>query len=1355
MGAEYGSGRAKPIFTSASVSISSSGGTFPAPLNRTFRLHLVNEAGLSLASDPVSVSIPAGGRATVSFPEANRDVASGYKYCFVSAAQDANIENAWAVGCWRMFQIGSETFATAVSLIFSRPEHLVVPPAIVANPTLLPSGTDLIPGMVRLVSGGVNSGASYYIHAPWLVTNPNSPFFQHEIDGDRAIERGAGEYWVRFGNPQFGLFPLEGDLFGVGGAWRPMVAVDPDAIANSLLFGNNYAASDSASEETMIAPAPLIVHFSSDTGDDIPACRFGLHARIDGINATTLMDRRIAVKFLGFYDPVSGTLDTSSGLNDGASMAGIGEILYQDSGSSGFLATSKTLPGSQKAVFKIYPKFRASEIYPSLVNGTAIEILPVMLPSGGVRVPIASLFENSQGGFVAPGGEFGRVLPGDGTITVLPGRFVIRGFESAMQLKQTVVEVMPNTLNQQITVTKDGKATVRGTVGTQTIPSTEALLAIVDFGTGESKVSNWSNPIALSANGGLNITATYPVSGTFGRIRNDINEIGGNLNAHFNPPQVRIYVLLGSVIYRLNDLRPVTIAVSQAFSITSLAAATVVGSLPNPPFPDFCLFDPPTVAIGATTGSLTTGTYQVAIAYAYTTGTQCTRIRQTVADGCIPAYRESLFESGASGFLDALKNLTTVGLVERTTGGGAITNAISNFGKTLLNLLDAAAARLALGLGNSATRNVGTTTNTVAAGDDSRLTNARTPTSHASTHQAGGADEIPIFGFLAASANITLNATHERQLVEVNATSASITITLPAASTVGAGFQVMVGKSDASANIVTISRAGSDTINGATTITLTVRFQRVVLMSFGGTSWGVVAAFDDWVRTAGNKSISGDTTFTGSLILPSVEGSAVGSLWRDTDRLEYRDSTNTTRVLLNNADNLNNLSDFQTARNNLIGVTANRILRGNGANAILDFVYLNSDVSGILPIANGGSGSSTQTWVDLSTAQTNIAGLKTFTTGVRAGGAIGNVRLTPGGAVNAGYLEIFRGDGTTRQGFIGFDNTNLSYTAEAGGVHSFNGGRVDVFGTTVPPTSASRISLFLNSTNAYLALISSTAAANYKAYDVCNESGNFSIRRLADGYVSISGNLLSYNTLNNLTLGDANTKSTTTYGSLSVSGSATGYAGIHFPQSSDGQILMFSTTSRHCGVWSPSAEGGWHWLYNAGNLLIHSSAAATQGSSLGLYKGLNSLPGYPSDRYPTIRTDFSSLYISIGGAYTGHFTSAGYTNISDKTKKRILNDINPLETLYKISKLPITRFHYRDEDPRITHIGTFAQDFWRAFECGGNQEIIDDASPISPNKMLAVTDVAGVCLSGIQGLFIENQNLKDRVLQLETQLRRN
>lgn len=68
---------------------------------------------------------------------------------------------------------------------------------------------------------------------------------------------------------------------------------------------------------------------------------------------------------------------------------------------------------------------------------------------------------------------------------------------------------------------------------------------------------------------------------------------------------------------------------------------------------------------------------------------------------------------------------------------------------TIINGEDGASVRSKLNsvigevnsLGGAATLNVGTTAGTVCAGDDSRLTNSRTPTAHASTH-VNGADDI-------------------------------------------------------------------------------------------------------------------------------------------------------------------------------------------------------------------------------------------------------------------------------------------------------------------------------------------------------------------------------------------------------------------------------------------------------------------------------------------------------------------------------------------------------------------------------------------------------------------------------------
>ncbi|QKW31419.1 collagen-like protein (plasmid) [Streptomyces seoulensis] len=94
-----------------------------------------------------------------------------------------------------------------------------------------------------------------------------------------------------------------------------------------------------------------------------------------------------------------------------------------------------------------------------------------------------------------------------------------------------------------------------------------------------------------------------------------------------------------------------------------------------------------------------------------------------------------------NGYVTDLQNRVggTFGLENRTT---ALEGSRLVKSQNLADLPDAAAARTSLGLGVAATRNVGTTTGTVAAGDDSRLTNARTPTTHAASHASGGSDPV-------------------------------------------------------------------------------------------------------------------------------------------------------------------------------------------------------------------------------------------------------------------------------------------------------------------------------------------------------------------------------------------------------------------------------------------------------------------------------------------------------------------------------------------------------------------------------------------------------------------------------------
>lgn len=85
--------------------------------------------------------------------------------------------------------------------------------------------------------------------------------------------------------------------------------------------------------------------------------------------------------------------------------------------------------------------------------------------------------------------------------------------------------------------------------------------------------------------------------------------------------------------------------------------------------------------------------------------------------------------------------------------------------------------------------------------------------------------------------NVTLTTTSP--FTELgDATSGAITITLPAANSSNGQF-FFIKKIDSSANSVTVSRAGSDTIDGATSFTLATQYKYVILQNDNVSKWNV------------------------------------------------------------------------------------------------------------------------------------------------------------------------------------------------------------------------------------------------------------------------------------------------------------------------------------------------------------------------------------------------------------------------------------------------------------------------------------------------------------------------------------
>ena len=118
--------------------------------------------------------------------------------------------------------------------------------------------------------------------------------------------------------------------------------------------------------------------------------------------------------------------------------------------------------------------------------------------------------------------------------------------------------------------------------------------------------------------------------------------------------------------------------------------------------------------------------------------------------------------------------------------------------------------------------------------------------------------------------------------------------------------------------------------------------------------------------TYGTLVVTQDATGGRTLILPSTANKVLGS-------------SSTTTVGLSSAANAQDILNFYYDGTNCYW----NIGQGYGVAATVARTSLASEVTGTLPVANGGTGSATQNFVDLTTTQT-IAGNKTFSSSITA-----------------------------------------------------------------------------------------------------------------------------------------------------------------------------------------------------------------------------------------------------------------------------------------------------------------------------------------------------------------------------------
>lgn len=152
-------------------------------------------------------------------------------------------------------------------------------------------------------------------------------------------------------------------------------------------------------------------------------------------------------------------------------------------------------------------------------------------------------------------------------------------------------------------------------------------------------------------------------------------------------------------------------------------------------------------------------------------------------------------------------------------------------------------------------------------------------------------------------------------------------------------------------------------------------------------------------------------------------------------------------------------------------------------------------------MSGGGGGSS----ANIYNADGTLASNRTVTMNANtltfqgADSSTGSVKINGGTSSQAGSVGIYKSDGTTRLGYLGFDDTNLTYVAENSAKHIFSGGNVGI--NTSSPSSALEVNGTATNTTAYNAGNNTTIdfGLSNLAYTTANPGNAFTLNNIKDG----------------------------------------------------------------------------------------------------------------------------------------------------------------------------------------------------------------------------------------------------------------
>ena len=219
------------------------------------------------------------------------------------------------------------------------------------------------------------------------------------------------------------------------------------------------------------------------------------------------------------------------------------------------------------------------------------------------------------------------------------------------------------------------------------------------------------------------------------------------------------------------------------------------------------------------------------------------------------------------------------------------------------------------------------------------------------------------------------------------------------------------------------------------------------------------------------------------------------------------------------------------------------------------------------------------------------------------------------------------------------------------------------------------------------------------------------------------------------------------YGTIALAGAEGGYYGVLFGQSTSNPNIMYDG-SGNGGIYYQNY--GWSTYYLVGTRHLMINTSADLGATLGVAGNINAqgniintsptqgyigltgdLPGYATGTYPTLKTNYVNMYISVGGYYSDYITAGGSIYaVSSRKKKENFEPLNKQDILAKINSLEMYKWDYICEKTHPKHIAPIAEDFYAKFGLG------------ECDSMISHIDPAGIALVGVQALSQKVDEIK-------------